>query len=164
MAQDISQTTQVVLRLTTLEEGKRDLHSTWKAIMETEINRTTMQVISTISLVEYKLTAMDSLNTIILEEVHPITLVVLKIITMAQDISQTTQVVLRLTTLEEGKRDLHSACKAIKETEFNQTTMEVIILISLVEYNLTTMNSLNTTLLAEVHPIITMAQDISQTT
>jgi len=84
---------------------------------------------------------------------------------MAQDISQTTQVVLRLTTLEEGKRDLHSACKAILETEFNQSTMEFLMLIHLVEYNLTSMNSLNTTLLAEVHPIIIMAHGrISQTT
>merc|ERR1712061_792302 len=137
-----------VFSLTTLEGGQRDLHSTCKAIMETEFNRTTIEVISTISLVEYKLTAMDSLNTTLLAEVHPIPLVVFKIITMDQDISQTTQVVLRLTTLEEGKRDLHSACKAIMETEFNQTTMLVFSLTTLVEYNLTTMNSLNTSLLA----------------
>merc|ERR1712061_148218 len=88
-----------VFSLTTLEGGQRDLHSTCKAIMETEINLTIMEVISTISLVEHKLTAMDSLNTTLLADVHPIPLIVFRIITLAMDISQITWVVPRVIIL-----------------------------------------------------------------
>jgi len=91
--------------------------------METEFNRTTMEVISTICSGEGNLSTMDSLNRTFLAEVYTITLVVFKIITMDQDISQTTSVVLRLTIFPPFQPEISSII-TIYKAAMNSPMME----------------------------------------